>query len=71
MTCWLVVQKVMLSGGLRTHKGWLPPPSWGLYRNCRGAGVLRHFVYVISISMKEAKAKWFLPFFFFFKYSLT
>lgn len=52
-----------VSGGLQTHKGWLPPPSWGLCRNRSGAGVLRHFIYVISISMKESKAEWFLLFF--------
>lgn len=50
-----------VSGGLQTHKGWLLHPA-GFVQKPEWSGVLRHFIYVISISMKESKAEWFLLF---------
>lgn len=62
--CWLVAQKVMYLEGCRhTRVGSLHPA--GVCTETSVAGILRHFVYVISISMKESKAEWFLAFLFF------
>ena len=63
--CWLVAKKVMyLEGSRHTRVGSLHPA--GVCTETSGAGVLRHFVNVISISVKESKLSGFLLFFSFF-----